>query len=143
MRVVARKFTRKPKDEHREEPVIEPQSYPDVLSEKDALYKDYFLFWETWVDELSSFLYSNCSNKKQRSCSLQALDNLTKMRSLLKEDRARQLDSSIAEFTKIKDKIFLEDLLVSELGFLRIEVSRIKAEVHKNFKFSKIQKDML
>ena len=39
-----KKFRRKPKEEKREEPIIQPESYPDVALNKDELYRDYFLF---------------------------------------------------------------------------------------------------
>lgn len=136
-----RKFTRKPKEIHKEEPVIEPQAYPDIGATKDALYKDYFLFWETWAEELLSFLRVDSNFKKQKECAWQALDNLTKMQSLLNEDKAKQLEKYIVDFTKIKDDIYSGRLIYADLYSIRLKVDNIKSGVHRSFVFSKVKND--
>ena len=101
-----KKFRRKPKEEKREEPIIQPESYPDVALNKDELYRDYFLFWESCADELVSFLKDKANTRKQKECIQQAMDNLVKMRSLLNEEKARSLDKFAAELAAVKNVLF-------------------------------------
>ena len=138
-----RKFTRKPKGEPRKEtPVIQPEVYPDVASSRGQLYKDYFLFWETWVEELLSNLSEKANLKKQKECANEALDNLTKMRSLLNDEKAKTLEPFIAEFTALKNTISAERLNSADFYYLRNKLERIKSKVHRNFIFSKIEKGL-
>ena len=138
-----RKFTRKPKGEPRKEtPVIQPEVYPDVASSRGQLYKDYFLFWETWVEELLSNLSEKANFKKQKECANAALDNLLKMRSLLNDEKAGILEPFIAEFTAVKNIIFVGHLNSGDFYYLRNKLERMKSKVHRNFIFSKIEKGL-
>ena len=136
-----RKFTRKPKEEQKETPILEPQVYPDIIITNEQLYKDYFLFWESWSEELISFLNVNSNFKKQKQCADEALDNLLKMQSILNEDKARELDAFIVAFTKLRDRMSEGGINGSEISLLRDRVIRIKSRVHRNFVYSKVQKD--
>ena len=137
-----KKFRRKPREEKREEPIIQPESYPDVALNKDELYRDYFLFWESWADELVSFLRDNANTKKQKECIQQAMDNLLKMQSLLNEEKAASLDGFVIELTTVKNVLFQSYLNSADFSYLRNKVERIKARVHRDFVFSKIKKDL-
>lgn len=138
-----RKFTRKPKGEIRkEEPIIQPEAYPDISSANDELYKDYFLFWESWVDELSSFLNDKANFKKQKECASESLDNLIKMQSLLNDEKAKSLEPLIVEFTTVKKIIFSGRLNSTDFYYLSAKAERIKTKVRRNFAFSKIKKDL-
>ncbi len=137
-----KKFRRKPREEKREEPIIQPESYPDVALNKDELYRDYFLFWESWADELVSFLKDNANTKKQKECIQQAMDNLLKMQSLLNEEKAASLDGFVIELTTVKNVLFQSYLNSADFSYLRNKVERIKARVHRDFIFSKIKKDL-
>lgn len=140
---LARKFTRKPKGEPKqEEPVIQPEVYPDVTSASDELYKDYFTFWESWADELIEFLNEKANFKKQRECAALALDNLIKMRELLKEEKAKSLEPKVIEFAAVKAIVFAGRLISSDYYYLKNKVERIKSMVHRNFTYSKIKKDL-
>jgi len=139
-----RKFTRKPKSETRtEEQVIEPQAYPDILASGDQVYKDYFLFWESWADELYSFLGEGANRKKQKECAEEALHNLVNMQSLLNKEKAGNLGIFIAEFTLVKTRNFEEGYLNSfDLSYLRNRVRRIKSGVHRGFIFSRVKSEL-
>lgn len=139
---LARKFTRKPKGEpKKEEPVIQPEVYPDAAAAKDDLYRDYSTFWEGWVDQLMEFLNEQANFKKQRECAYEALDNLMKMRELLNEEKAKSLEPLINEFTTVKTIVFAGRLSSSDYHYLKNKVERIKSRVHRNFAYSKISKD--
>ena len=137
-----KKFRRKPREEKREEPIIQPESYPDVALNKDELYRDYFLFWESWADELVSFLKDNANTKKQKECIQQAMDNLLKMQSLLNEEKAVSLDKFVIELTTVKNVLFQSYLNSADFSYLKNKVERVKARVHRDFVFSKIKKDL-
>ncbi|OGX25626.1 MAG: hypothetical protein A3J51_05760 [Omnitrophica WOR_2 bacterium RIFCSPHIGHO2_02_FULL_45_21] len=138
-----RKFTRKPKGEpEKEEPVIQPEVYPDLAADKDQLYKDYSAFWEGWADQLMEFLNEKANFKKQRECAYEALDNLIKMRELLNEEKAKSLESLINEFTAVKTIIFTGRLSSPDYNYLKNKVERIKSGVHRHFAHSKISKDL-
>lgn len=47
-----RKFTRKAKKEQREEMVLVPQEYQKPKLTKEQEYRHYFLYWQSWQDEL-------------------------------------------------------------------------------------------
>ena len=140
---LARKFTRKPKGEpKKEEPVIQPEVYPDVAQGKDELYKDYFTFWESWADELIEFLNEKANSKKQKECAALALDNLIKMRELLKEEKAKSLEPKVIEFAAVKAIVFAGRLISSDYYYLKNKVERIKSMVHRNFAYSRIKQDL-
>ena len=137
-----KKFRRKPKEEKKEEPIIQPENYPDVALNKDELYRDYFLFWESWADELVSFLNEKANVRKQKECIQQAVDNLVKMRSLLNEEKAKSLDKFAAELAAVKNVLFQSYLNSADFSYLKNKLERIKAKVHQGFVFSKIKKDL-
>ena len=137
-----KKFRRKPREEKKEEPIIQPENYPDVALNRDELYRDYFLFWESWADELVSFLNDKANTRKQKECIQQAMDNLVKMRSLLNEEKARSLDKFAAELAAVKNVLFQSYLNSADFSYLKNKLERIKAKVHQGFVFSKIKKDL-
>ncbi len=137
-----RKFTRKPKELRKEEPIIQPEIYPDKSVAKDMLYKDYFVFWQTWADELQTHLNEKANLKKQKECAYEALDNLFKMQSLLSEEKAKAFEPLAGEFKTVKDIIFAGRLVSSDFDYLRLKVERIKSKVHRDFIFSRVQKDL-
>lgn len=137
-----RKFTRKPKYIKKEEPIIQPESYPEITVTKEDYYKDSFLFWESWSDELISFLTSDANFKKQKQCANESLENLIKCQGLLNEAKAREFQPSILEFSEIKDEIFSGNLSSSRLPVLRDRVKRVKVKVRRNFSYTKVKDDL-
>src|SRR3989338_3700293 len=65
-----RKFTRKPKKENmpKEEMVLAPEEYKAPEMSKEDLYRQHFLFWRTWQDELIASLNKEGNHKKQIDC---------------------------------------------------------------------------
>jgi hypothetical protein len=140
---LVRKFTRKPKGEPKKEvPLFQPQEYPDIGQTADQLYKDYFLFWENWADELIAHLSERANSKKQKECAREALDNLIKMQSLLNEEKSNVLTPLVNEFISIKDAVFAGNLDGATLYSLRRKAERIKSRVHRDFVYKKIQNDI-
>ena len=137
-----RKFTRTPKEVKKEEPIIQPEVYPDAGASKEQLYKDYFLFWQAWADELLAHLNEKANAKKQKECAYEALDNLMKLEPLLNEKKAKALEPLLSEFKTVKNIIFAGHLNSPDFDYLRVKVERIKSKVHRSFVFLKAQKDL-
>lgn len=137
-----RKFTRKQKEIKKEEPVIQPEVYPEAGASNEQLYKDYFLFWQTWSDELLAHLNEKANAKKQKECAYEALDNLMKLEPLLNEEKAKALEPLLNEFKTVKNIIFAGHLNSPDFDYLRIKVERIKSKVHRSFVFLKARKDL-
>src|SRR3990167_4305344 len=80
-----RKFTRKRKKEDlpQEEMVLAPEEWKGPQMTKEQMYRQYFMFWKSWQDELVESLLQKRSQKKQIDCSLEAIKNLLSLRALL------------------------------------------------------------
>jgi hypothetical protein len=93
----ARKFTRKSKKPDQPvEMVLVPEEYKGPNMSKEELYRQYFLFWKAWQDELISALKYNASLKKKIDCAKEALKNLVNMQKLLVEAAQKNFSPYIA-----------------------------------------------
>ncbi len=88
----ARKFTRKSKKSGQPiEMVLAPQEYTGPQMSKEELYRQYYLYWKAWQDELINAFTYKASSKKQVDCANEAIKNLTNMGGLLDEDKQRKI----------------------------------------------------
>ena len=100
-----RKFVRKSKTEEKKgDVVVAFENYPDAPFAKDLVYKNYLLYWKSWVDELITALGQGGSRKKRIDCAEQALSNLSSMQGMLIEERRSGLQKYIDELKDIKLK---------------------------------------
>src|SRR3989338_7136675 len=92
-----RKFTRKTKKENlpQKEMVLAPEEWSGPQMTSEQMYRQYFLFWKSWQDELIETLLQKKSQKKQIDCSLEAIKNLLNLRALLNSDSQKKLDNYI------------------------------------------------
>lgn len=83
-----RKFTRKQKKDNlpREEMVLEPQVYTVAKMSAQEQYRQYFLYWKSWMDELIESLSAQGSHKKQLSCLKEAIKNFDNLNGLVDEE---------------------------------------------------------
>jgi len=79
---------------------------------------------------------------KQKACANEALDNLTKMQSLLNEEKANALQGLIEEFNTFRNILSENRLNRADISYLRNKLERVKAKVHRGFIFSKVNKDL-
>lgn len=136
-----RKFTRKPKEKPKEEMVIAPEEYKGPKMTKEQLYRQYFLFWKSWQDELINALDSSKNHKKRIDCAAEAIENLELLKALLKADKQKVLDAYLNQLRHLKDLIS-KDLYGYNVSMHRLIAERIKRNILRDFSYPKI-KDFL
>ncbi|MFC1658930.1 hypothetical protein ACFL1D_06075 [Candidatus Omnitrophota bacterium] len=101
-----KKFTRKTKkQEEKEIPVLVPEDYSLSDIPPRERYERYFLFWQSWQDELINVLNESASNKKIRSCLQEAIKNLEELKPFLFEEKQKELDFYLEKLRQLDDEI--------------------------------------
>ncbi len=138
-----RKFTRKPKKENlpKEELLIAPEEYKAPLMSKEDLYRQYFLYWKSWQDELIDSLSANTNHKKRIACADEAMKNLLNLKMLLNEEKQKKIDIYIVQMAELKISI-AKDVYCNITARYRIDAERIKRNILRDFTFNKISKDI-
>ena len=134
-----RKFTRKSKKSNQPvEMVLVPEEYKGPNMTKEELYRQHFIFWQSWQDELENALAQKSSLKKKVDCAQEALKNLINMKNMLVAGTQKNLDVYI-------------DKSIDLLGYIKSDVygtndsrnleaaERIKSDIHKGFIYPKIR----
>ena len=136
-----KKFTRKKKRRETEEVmVITPRDYSAHPFPNDVLYKQYFVYWKSWNQELVASLNDRDSDKKILDCVEQAIINLKKMATYLKEEKAKELDVYIKKTEDLKNEIIeAKGMPPSRLNLLRYKAERILSSVNRQFDSSKMK----
>jgi len=135
-----RKFTRKPKrTAPKEEFVLAPQEYKAPQMSKEEQYRQYFLFWKSWQDELINSLAIGTNHKKQIGCINEAIKNLGQIRALLNEAKQKELDTYINQMEDLKNYL-TGDLYSDGISKNRLTAERIKRSILHNFSYNKINK---
>ena len=76
-----RKFTRKSKKpDATVEMVLTPEEYKGPEMSKEELYRQYYLYWSSWQEELINALTQKSSLKKKIDCAQEAAKNLMNMK---------------------------------------------------------------
>jgi isochorismate hydrolase len=139
-----RKFTRKPKKEDlpREEMVLAPEEYKAPEMPKEDLYRQYYLFWKSWQDELILSLQEGRSQKKQMDCIEQAIENLKNLKTLLNQKSQEKLDNYINQEKELKNSIS-RDLYGNNIKNNISSAERIKRGISRVFSLNKIKDYLL
>lgn len=125
-----RKFTRPPKKKaaSHEDMVLVPEEYKNI--DKEQVYRQYYVFWESWMDELINALELYPNYKKRVDCMERALKNLVYLKTMLNQDAQNKLDVYIARTIALQERIkadpygdFVRDN-ATEAGRLTLEISR-------------------
>jgi tRNA uridine 5-carbamoylmethylation protein Kti12 len=134
-----RKFTRKPKKkEAKEEIVLVPQDYsPSDIPVEDR-YRQYFLFWKSWQEELISALASSESHKKKISCLEEAIKNLESLRLLLYEEKQKDLDSYLSQLHRLKEEV-TQDIYGTNSMRHKAEAESLKRNILRDFSYPKVK----
>jgi hypothetical protein len=135
-----RKFTRKPKHEVQEPMVLAPEEYKSNLT-KEELYRQYFMFWKSWQDEIINALdivTANRNQKKPVDCTKEALKNLLNMRAMLKADKQAKLDAYISRMQDLLDEIE-QDIYGTNTYRQRQKAERLKMDIQRDFIYPKIK----
>ncbi len=106
---------------------------------KEEVYRQYFLYWKSWHEELiNSLSGGGSSNKKQIDCANEALKNLEALRSTLQEAKQKKLDIYISQLKDLKKEIE-EDLYGNSISENRLVAERIKRSILRDFSYNKIK----
>ena len=139
-----RKFTRKPNKENipQEEMVLAPEEYKGPNMSKEELYRQYFLFWKSWSDELMEALMQGKSQKKQLDCAQEAIKNLENLKAFLDEDTQRKLGIYIGRLKDLKNAIS-KDLYGNNAQNSAHDAERLKIDILQKFSYDKIKNNLL
>jgi len=134
-----RKFTRKSKKtEIKELPVLVPQEYllADIPIEKR--YRQYFLFWKTWQDELIAALNPTASHKRRKDCIKQAISNLEEVRPFLFEEKQKELDFYFKKLYSLEKKI-KQDIYGRKLAIHKNRAESLKRNILRDFSYPNVK----
>lgn len=139
-----RKFTRKPKKEElpKEEMVLVPQEYKVPQMSKDELYRQHFLFWKSWHDELIESLSVGANHKKQRGCIKEAIKNLMYLKALLNEQRQKGLEVYLGQLNDLKGEVD-RDAYGNNIAVHRHSAERIKRNILRDFSYNRVKGDLM
>lgn len=135
----ARKFTRKPKkSDQAVEMVLAPQEYKGPNMTKEELYRQYFLYWKAWQDELINVLTQKASVKKKIDCAGEALKNLVNMKMQLVPEAQKNFDPSIARLNDLMASIASDVYGANDARNCQA-AEQIKANIQRDFIYPKIR----
>ena len=133
-----RKFTRKSKkSEQAVQMVLVPEEYRSNLT-KEELYRQYFLFWKSWHEELENALTQKSSLKKKADCAQEALKNLINMKAMLVDGMQKNIDVYVNKTIELLAAIKSDVYGTNDSRNLQA-AERIKMDIHKEFIYPKIK----
>lgn len=135
-----KKFTRKPKKDRmpQEELVLAPEEYQPPRMSREEAYRQSFLYWKSWHDELIQSLLSGTNHKKQTDCARQALENLLQLRSLLDEASQKSLDTYIDRMRSLEESIS-NDVYSSNQARNRLSAEHLKQDILRDFSYERVK----
>ncbi|RJO65605.1 MAG: hypothetical protein C4540_00460 [Candidatus Omnitrophota bacterium] len=138
-----RKFSRKPKKDSqaKEEMVLVPEDYSGPGLSKEELYRQYFLFWKSWQDELIVALSSASPHKKQVDCANEALKNLNAMNDFLSVTKREALKVFINQLGTLQIDIE-KDVYGYKKDQNRATAEQIKRNILVHFSYARIKEDL-
>ncbi|MEK7849973.1 MAG: hypothetical protein AAB213_04090 [Candidatus Omnitrophota bacterium] len=139
-----KKFTRKRKSrESQDQMIIVPRDYSAHPFPSDVMYKQYFIYWKSWNQELITSLNDYSSYKKILDCVEQAIMNLKKMTTYLNEDKSKELDVYIKKTEALKTQIVASKAMPpSRMTMLRYDAERILSSVNRLFDLKKMKEHL-
>ena len=139
---LSRKFIRRSKKEKEApEMVLVPQEYAYPGMDKEQVYRQYFLFWKSWQDELIESLSTSANHKKQASCIKEATNNIKNLRNLLLAAKQKKLDEYISRMEKLQNAI-TKDIYRSNAMNNRQEAERLKRDILRDFSYDDIMEHL-
>jgi len=134
-----RKFTRKSKKANQPvEMVLAPEEYKGPNMTKEELYRQHFLFWKSWQDELENALTQKSSLKKKVDCVQEALKNLVNMKNMLDTGAQKSIDVYINKTIELM--AYIKSDIYGTNDSRNLEISeRIKSDIHRGFIYPKIK----
>jgi hypothetical protein len=134
-----RKFTRKSKKSAATvEMVLVPEEYKGPDMTKEEIYRQYYLYWNSWQEELITALNQQAGLKKKIDCAQEALKNLVNMKMMLVADAQKYFDPQIAKFNELLADLKSDPYGVNDRGNI-LAAEHLKSSIHKNFIYPKIR----
>jgi hypothetical protein len=135
---IVHKFTRKSKNpSHAVEMVLAPEEYKPSAN-KEEVYRQYYLYWGTWYDELINALTQSASLKKKLDCAQEALKNMVSMKMMLVPQAQKNFDRDISRMNALLADMKSDAYGQNDSRNLRA-AEKIKASVHLGFVYPKIR----
>ncbi len=136
-----KKFTRKRKSkDSQEQMIIVPRDYSAHPYPSDVMYKQYFIYWKSWNQELITSLNDYSTYKKIVDCVEQSIINLKKMATYLNEDKAKALEVYVKKTEDLKTQIQAAKAMPpSRMTMLRYDAERILSSVNRLFDLKKMK----
>lgn len=137
-----RKFTRKSKkNKAPEEMVLAPEEWKGPKMTKEQMYRQYYIFWQSWQDELIGALLQNSPLKKKNYCAEQIVKNLLGMRAMLNETEQKQLDVYLKQMNDLRSAI-KSDIYGSSNNSNRQDAEKVKRNISEKYSYSDIKDDL-
>ena len=134
-----RKFTRKKKKEEfpQEEMVLVPEEYKPTMT-KEEQYRQYFLFWKSWQDEVINALSQKASHKRQVRCLEEAIKNLVNLRALLNVDMQKKLDIYLTQLKDLLEQVVKDLYSSNNISHIQ-KAERIRRNLLRDFPYNKVK----
>lgn len=138
-----RKFTRKPKSEdmNKEAMVLAPEEYTGPEMTREELYRQYFLYWRSWQDELIASLQPGANHKKQISCIGEAVKNLEKMKGLLDTRKSKQAEAYLVQMQALEGLI-RQDIYSNNSANNRAKAEQLKRNILRDLSYSEVKDNL-
>lgn len=135
-----KKFTRvKKKTDAEEDIIVSPRDYSLNPYPPEVIYKQYFVYWKSWNQELVTSLNDMSPNKKILVCVREAIKNLNNMAAYLSEDKRAGLRAYIKKSEDLEEEIKNHaNLTPSSLRMLKYKAERILSAVNRNYDVKKM-----
>lgn len=138
-----RKFTRKPKkSDEPMELVLYPEEYKGPGLSKEALYRQSFLFWKSWMDELIECLNPRGNYKRQVKSAEEAIKNVLDMRKMLNDEGKKKIDVYLKKLAELKESI-AGDMYNSRTSFNRNDTERLRRDMLRDLGYPKVKAMLL
>ncbi len=134
-----RKFTRKSKKtDQAVQMVLVPEEYKGSNMTKEELYRQYFLYWKAWQDELINALTQKASLKKKIDCAGEALKNLVNMKMQMVPQAQKNFDPAIARLADLLASM-KNDVYGSNDAANCRAAEQIKSNIQRDFIYPKVR----
>ena len=133
-----KKFVRKPKKAKSEEPVLVPEDYSLSDIPVEERYRQHFLFWKSWQDELITALGSSASHKRRVTCLKEAIKNLEEIRPFLYEEKQKQIDVYLQRLHHLESQIS-KDIYGAKLAIHRSKAEVLKRDILRDLSYPKVE----
>jgi len=122
-----------------EQMVLNPEVYPDRFASKEDAYRQYFLYWKSWQDELIDSLGEEQPNLRRRSdCAHEAIRNLTEMQRLLSGGERAEADKYVSKMLALKADIE-KDIYGANSWALRRQAEDLERRIRRAMQYEKVK----